>query len=273
MASIQAFITLLFATAGAAQLTTSLPEGIGATNTFTVGYVGSVIAVQNDATTFALVYDEDTLNRWSSSSSHELSSRTITRTYSGTTAIYQTWTTDLNRGDPDATTAPRIATYGMNCDIESSTAVCSSGSHRSYDFENLCEGQTGTLAPDQATTIEIPYGVFIVTDENGSRISTGEFSYSSFTKTVDLGFCKTGSQLPDSVAYYTTQTWQMGHSNVVITAGQEKLGPTAGSSPTPTGTQPTGTGAAKSGETGAAPRITFAPVWAGLGAAAAALAL
>lgn len=269
---------LSFAAAAAAAITTTvmMPSNLDSEE---VGYYGSVVGAENGKTTLALVYDNDT----DTDNLYRIRSWPNTFTFQGSTSFEAVYTTSesFEQGD---------MTISVGCSVPAKTRAkptCTYSTNGALAYKSMCSPYS-TYTDVYTTTYEYTY----------SSDRYGPESTETYVETVDYrsyipSFCTEGTTIPESYAVdtMTLSRSRINEFQVVITAGEEKLSATAGSSasgsgPAPTGTgaqgtagngtSPTGPSAAASApiNTGAAmPMITAAPMLAGLGAAVAALVL
>jgi hypothetical protein len=272
--------TLLFAASAAAQVTTSIWMPNGVSDNVQVGYVGSLVNIQNDKTTLALQYDKDT----DTSALYIWENIVQTITIQGSTWYESVYTeTDVDMSAE--------ATYSLGCEVPAKTrakATCTYSMGGPLALSSLC-GEYSTYTDVYTSTYEFTYSA----DEYGPA-STRTYTELIDSSTDIPSYCVSASTLPKNIAVNTEalprsyiQTYQL-----VITAGQEKLSATAGATPTGTsamvtsvsgaqvtgkpgnGTVPASVTAAPVEHTGAAtPMMTMAPALAGLGVALAALVL
>lgn len=261
--------TILFASAAAAQVTTSiwLPAAPYGQEQFE--FQASVVGVDGDAVTMAIGMD-----------SGDFAGTSETITYHGTTAFENVITTTDSYGDWEG---DMTVSYG--CSKEGNKPVCTYSYNGPIAWSSYCEEYSSYTE------------VITTTETYTRRASTYELTETYDYRTEVPDFCMTGSVLPESIAIDTVsaegtdvQTYA-----VTITAGASKLGATAGATPTgsasktgtssasptasPTGgnnsTGPAGTPSqsapAEQSTAAAAPMKTLAPALAGLGALVAAL--
>jgi hypothetical protein len=271
MSSILSF--LLLAATATAQLTTSLRLPVGMEEGFEC--TGSVVAVDEGRTTLAvtMTYSYDDMGEPMSESYTE------TLTWEGSTRVGSVFTTAMEDDLP--------ISYSMGCELPANTrsdVTCTHSQNGPGVVSMICGDYVGQEAVTETTLYTY------TSDELGpASVETVIYTY-GMDEDDAPDFC-TGSAttLPES---YAMETMTMPgtaapYIDIVITAGQEKLGATAGASITGTGPRPTGTAQDNAEQKGtptgnvpaapedtgnAAPMITMAPALA-IGAAMAAFVL
>ena len=262
--------TILFASAAAAQVTTKiwLPGSPGEDD---YQFQASIIGADGDDVTMAIEMSGD-----------DYYGSTETVTYHGTTSFENIITTSDSYGSYKGD-----LTVSYGCSKRGDTPRCTYSYNGPVAWSSYCEDYTSYTA--------------VITE-------TSTYTYDSPPSTVEQvetydyrsqipSFCLSGSVLPDEYAIETLslEDSEVATYAVTITAGEEKIGATAGASPTNSGasptksnssvkptsspsgsnsTSPTGTPTppAEQSSTGAAaPMKTLAPAIAGLGALVAAL--
>jgi hypothetical protein len=269
--------TIIFASAAAAQVTTSIWLPAAPYGEDNIQFQASVINVDGDAVTMAIGMEDK-----------EFLSSSETVTYHGTTAFENVVTTTDSYGDYEGD-----LTVSYGCTKKGNKPVCTYSYNGPVAWSSFCEDYTSYTA--------------VIT-------STETYTYDSPESTVEQietydyrdqvpGFCLTGSVLPDKYAIQTVEAesdTDVQTFAVTITAGEEKLSATAGATPTGTASSTKKTGSASATPTpsgngnnstspassgspsqssapaeqstgAAAPMKTLAPALAGLGALVAAL--
>jgi hypothetical protein len=249
--------TILFASAAAAQITTSLwLPSLGTSDEQQYNFEASVIASKGDDITMAVGISGD-----------EYPAETIT--FHGSTAFENIITTS----DVDGSVSGDM-TYSYGCTQQGKKPICVASSNGPAVWSLHCDAYT---------------------------------EYADFTSSLGLpDYCMSGSLLPESVAVtsISLDETEVQTYAVTITAGEAKLGATAGATPTNSGASPTRTptgsltrsttGSTTTSPTGgnnsagpastpsgsappaeqskgaAAPMVTLAPALAGMGALVAA---
>lgn len=268
--------SLLFAATATAQVTTSMWMPSPYQEDTHIGFLASVVGVNDGKTTMALHFDNETDL---ATAGYIVDHKPNTMTFYGNTR-FESVTTETSDGSPltvmygcEQTTARGGASVGAMCKFASDgPAVYSSKCAPYSDYTDV-----------QTSTKEIPYG-------NGHTLTeTTVIDY----RTRVPAYCKSGTTLPESaVAHtYAIEQNEIATYKVVITAGAEKLSATAGATPSNSSPAPTATGAftlhkgqnavptqtgspAVVQETGAAGTVfPVHPALAGLGAAAVAFLL
>jgi hypothetical protein len=263
--------TVLFASAAAAQITTSiwLPAPYGVED---YTFKASVIASEADAVTMAIDMKVD---------GEDIASTADIITFHGTTAFENIITTTDAYGDYEGD-----LTVSYGCTKQRSGPVCAYSYNGPVAWSSFCEDYTSYTT---VITSTVTYGDLeeVVTEDYRDQVPS---------------FCLSGSVLPEEWAIETASAEDIDVQTyaVTITAGEEILGATAGATPTNSAASPTksssetpartptssGSGSASSPSgspsgtpsppaeqsTGAAaPMNTLAPALAGLGALVAAL--
>lgn len=274
--------TLLFAATASASVTTSIRmPGPNYGEAADYSYLGSVVGVNGDKTTLALEYDFGTTSDYFG---HNYEAETYTL-IGGTRIEGRTSTADIGDGGD--------FTASVGCDVPSTgKATCTYSENGAYLASMYCSN-----VKEYATPVTTTYAYTYTSDEYGPATTEtyvetygGLDDFPSYLEPY-IEFCSTGgSALPEEIAI-ATETFKpkyVQNYQVIITAGEEKLKATAGSTPsnseakptgTATGTAATGTATSATGSTdapqaeftgAAAPMRALAPALAGLGAAMAA---
>lgn len=251
-------VSLLAATA-AAQITTSV--WVPGSRSFHVGYEASVIAKNGNKTTLALNFDKDTdTSRLAAESIGPI----IYTIAPNSWEVYTTTTLSPQGDYTEKTDCTRQA--------DPDQAICAVSFNGRAAWAGYCQDHTETVSEVRKT--------YRYTDR-ASSVETVQVTYNPLTESYPA-WCKSGTSLPESeaVSVLTVAASRLQMYPIVITAGVEKLGASAGATPTTTGPQVTGassgsgtptTGAASQQSTGAG--VMVAPAFAGLGAAIAAYML
>ncbi|KAF1954718.1 hypothetical protein CC80DRAFT_493506 [Byssothecium circinans] len=269
---------LAFAAAAAATTTTSLwvPERgyySSSDNDFIENLKASVVGKSGSNITLAVAYEPETRTIGTTRTTvYTYSYAGPTLTWIGSSS-FQSISTN-NRYESDRT-------YALDCSLaETTKALCTRKTTGADMFSSYCSYYNRYYtSTGYATTRVITYS------NPPTRVTQIE------TRTPGIrgvpSYCLSGSELPASLLT-TTYTVRPVTYPVILTAGEEKLSATAGSSPSGTGATPTaspngssGSGASPSSSgtpppqnsNAAGPMVTFAPALAGLGAAAAAVFL
>lgn len=279
---------LLLAATATAQLTTSVRFPAGPPDAAAMDYLfaGSVVAVDGDKTTMAMAmtFDGDDEGiEWSGG-------MTETVTFDGSTWMETQYTTSMEAKDDYS--------YSFGCNMPANTReslTCTYSENGPFIVSTYCESLSSYYG-DSTQTYLYTY-------------SSDEFSpgtVETVIETYDFGsseipdYCTNGGSIfPESMAIQTIELsgTNARYIDVVVTAGQEKLGASAGATPTSSGarstatdgtvfttfisstgqngspTGPTDVPAAPENTNAAAPMVTLAPALAGLGVAMAAFVL
>jgi hypothetical protein len=270
--------TLIFASAAAAQVTTSIWLPGAPYGEDNIAFQASVVNVDGDAVTMAIGMD-----------SEEYLSASETVTFHGSTAYENVITTSDSYGDYEGD-----LTVSYGCTKDGNKPVCTYSYNGPVAWSSYCEDYTSytkVVTSTQTYTYDSP-------ESTVEQIETYDY------RDQVPDFCLTGSVLPDKYAINTVEADDTDVQTyaVTITAGENKLSATAGATPTgsaasstkKTGTAsatPTPSGGSGNNSTGpassgspspssapveqstgaAAPMKTLAPALAGLGALVAAL--
>jgi hypothetical protein len=276
---------LLFAATATAQYTTyiRIPSG-PPDGSADYDYEASVVAVEGGKTTLVMAVnynDEDGI---------VYSGMSETITFDGSTWMETSFTTSMAEDNDYA--------YSFGCSMPVNTrsdVACTYSQNGPYIVSQYCE-EYSSYAVGTTETYLYTY----TSDLSGPEsVETIIETYDGILSDIP-DYCTEGaSTLPESVAVQTVEMsgTDARYVSVVVTAGQDKLGATAGATPSNTGARPTGTTATgletvftQSGQSGsptgptdapaapentnaALPMVTIAPALAGLGVAMAALVL
>lgn len=273
---------ILFAAAAAAEITTSIRLPNGPPGYDDYKYAGSVVAVDGDKTTMAVAITVD------NDEGIQYSAITETITMGGSTWIESSFTTAMKE-DADYS-------YSFGCSMPANTRqslTCTYSQNGAYLVSDYCSTESSWAEPKTAT-----YEYTYTADEFGPEsVQTVIETYGGDTSNM-ADFCTAGaSTFPESIALQTVtlKGTYARFTDLIITAGEDKLGASAGATPTTSGARATGTESvsfttstasgtgsstaptdapANPENTGAAaPMVTMAPALAGLGIAMAALVL
>ncbi|KAF2683696.1 hypothetical protein K458DRAFT_418683 [Lentithecium fluviatile CBS 122367] len=262
--------TVLFASAAAASITTSIWLPGSPSDSENYEFKASVVGAEGDQVTLAVQIDDG-----------YYTDSTETITFHGSTAFENVVTTTDSYGDYEGD-----LTISYGCSKQGNRPVCVYSSNGPVAWSSYCEMYTD-YTDVVTSTMTYTYDSPASTVEQVETISFND---------VIPGFCRTGSLLPESYAINTVsvRASQVQTYAITITAGEEKLSATAGATPTNSGASATTTGnvtptgspsgsnstiPASSPTTGgpaqqtsnAAAMVTVAPALAGLGALVAAL--
>jgi hypothetical protein len=276
---------ILFAATVAAEITTSIRLPSGPTGGDKYQYSASVVAVDGDKTTMAIAMAFDGEIEYSSA-------MTETITIGGSTWLESSYITSM-KDDADYS-------YSVGCSLPANTReslTCTYSENGAYLVSAYCETESIWGAPSTET-----YEYTYTTDEFGpASVETIVETYGGDVSNMP-DICTSGaSTFPESIAVQTVtlKGTYARYMDVVVTAGEEKLGASAGATPTSSGarstgsatgtssvsfttstasgsgssTAPTDAPAAPESTNAAAPMITMAPALAGLGVAMAAFVL
>jgi hypothetical protein len=223
---------LFFAAIATASITTTVHIPSVWNKEIDFSLVGSVVAVDGDATTLMVKYDDR-----ADCSSYQ-NNPEATWTFYGKTGFEDSGsTTDTDGLGP--------STAHVKCNMPSShlgSATCTYSNNGRFRVSVHCSWASRYATPDVETYTRSYYS-----DEDGpARIETQTSTYDRRSMYPEdfYEFCKTGSGgsvLPENVAISTgTFPYQMiGKLQVDITAGEEKLPATAGATPTNSEAKPT----------------------------------
>jgi hypothetical protein len=268
---------LLLATTASAQITTSFVKQLLPLDTNKIGYVGSVLAVNNSQTIVVLQYDNDT--------------DTSALSIGGVDP--QTMTIGPNLwGQKDDRTYADTGEFSTVSDANAYKLYCEGGDDAAANW--TC---TGSYGPSIAANIQCNTG-------GGRSEASTEFYYNTHTYPARLNYSAGTETIIHTLVYEpdntTTPAWcsnapqdypteglsevyeaavtSFGTFQVVLTAGLEKLDATQAATPTMESAMPTGSGNATATAgapefTGAAASLAGQQMLVGMGAAVAAFFL
>lgn len=275
----------VFAAGAAAQLTTSVWLPGGSLYYDRYGYSGSgfisninasIIAKDGDRTTMAI----NAVPESATFGAYKYSTQTVT--FIGTTSFESVSVYDYRVGYETTTS--------MGCSLAESTKVlCTSATYGPAMYSRYCSYYTESTTTTRNPTTTRRY-TYTNPPQTVTQVYTDLDDYYDYYSRSVPSFCKSGSELPESV-YKTAMTVRPETYQVIVTAAAEKLTATGGPTPTSSGASgsnassgasgsggaqntnapdPSGTGTSQAPPANnAAPMITLSPVIAGLGAAAA----
>lgn len=268
-------LSLILLAAGAtAQVTTSFYMPLRPLGTDKVTYLGSVVAADGDRLTLAIVPNNDT------NYSELIANPDKTQTYTFASTLLEFSTTDMGVSEMGIATAtgPREASsWGLHekCEIPSTgSEVRCTVSYGSEIRRMMCFETEATPRPAETAT-----QLWTYSNSETAGVETIIRTFPAGPTTAPPDFCSNSdAPIPSSELEWVNSGSKEAFApyKIIITAGEEKMKPTAGGVATTSGPEPTGAKSTGTEPTGSetdngasAPMRTMVPALAGLGAVAA----
>lgn len=235
-----------------------MPTNVIGTDKIT--FLASVIGADKDRLTLAISPKNDTdytelFDNYDSS-----------QTYTFASTMYEWSTSDF--GPSTSRSSPGGYEASQHCEMQqtASEVTCTLSWGSELRRELCYDYKTGTAARPRETVTQL--WTYSNSETAGVETIVRTFAGSPTTPAAD--FCSAGEDapIPSSELQWEAAVPKedFGTFTMIITAGEEKMKPTAGGAATTSGAEPTGS---ESGNGASAPMRTMAPALAGLGAIAA----